>query len=250
MSRHATVAELVRRTCPDADELLEMLGVTEGGVMQPDPVLEPIVFVQAAPKVGKRAQVEHPHAMDARPKVSTAPEALRNLAPVEVPVKVVKAKPKPKVKLPARPPARRVHAGQGRKLAECGSYGAYRRHLRYGEPIDEPCAEAARRQWRERETPRERYLAPCGTYTALRRHRRLGETCDKCAGAPSTTAEDRARLTERRRQQGIQPRELLPCGTEGAYRRHIRDKTPVCDACRVAHRRRNRELEAAKREAA
>lgn len=237
MSRHATVAELVRRRCPDADLLLEMLGVTEDGVLMPDPPIEPLVFAPQ-PKVGKRAQFERPHAMDARPKVSTAPEALRNLPPVVAPVKA-KAKPKPvAAKLPARRPTKKV-GKKGHKLAACGSYGAYRRHLRHGEPIDEACKEAAREQWRNRQG-RVRYLAPCGTYTAKRRHVRNGEPpCEKCATAPAPP-----------RTKGVHTNELKPCGSEGAYRRHIRDKTPVCDACRQAHRKRNRELEAAKRSAA
>lgn len=35
-----------------------------------------------------------------------------------------------------------------RKLAECGTWSAYRRHLRYGEPVDDACREAARAQRR------------------------------------------------------------------------------------------------------
>lgn len=46
-------------------------------------------------------------------------------------------------------------------------------------------------------------------------------------------------------------RGLRPCGTKAAYERHIKQKTPVCDDCRQAHRdymaayRRNRRLRAA-----
>lgn len=35
---------------------------------------------------------------------------------------------------------------------------------------------------------------------------------------------------------GELPRKPSPCGTEAAYRRHLREKTEVCDECRMAHR--------------
>lgn len=36
-------------------------------------------------------------------------------------------------------------------------------------------------------------------------------------------------------------RPKAPCGTYAAYRRHLREKTPVCDACRDAKRQNSRE---------
>ena len=35
------------------------------------------------------------------------------------------------------------------------------------------------------------------------------------------------------------PRPKSPCGTYPAYQRHLREKTPVCDACREAQRARD-----------
>lgn len=242
MTRHATVAELVRRRCPDADLLLEMIGVTVDGQLQADDDRD-YGDVDTA-QLGSRSKADKVASlyddMRVQPAVSTAPEALRNLPAPVVEVAKVKAKPKraQAPKLPGKPPTRRAHTGQGRQLAECGTYGAYRRHLRNKEPIDPACAEAAREQWRNREG-RERYLSPCGTYTAKRRHIRNGEQpCDLCATAkftPSTTPHSN---------------DLKPCGTEGAYRRHLKYGTPVCVACRAAHNERNRQLEAEKRNAA
>lgn len=248
MTRHATVAELVRRRCLDADLLLEMLGVTVDGQLQPDDERDygDVDTAQLGSRSTAAKAVTSTDDMLRRPDSSSAPDALRNLPPVEV---VRKARPiraggvstprvrSVKLKLPARRPAPRA-TGSGRNLAECGTYGAYRRHLRNKEPIDPACAEAAREQWRNREG-RERYLSPCGTYTAKRRHIRNGEQpCDLCATAkftPSTTPHSN---------------DLKPCGTEGAYRRHLKYGTPVCVACRAAHNERNRQLEAEKRNAA
>ena len=38
----------------------------------------------------------------------------------------------------------------GRPLAECGTFTAYKRHKRNGEPVDDACAQAARDQANER----------------------------------------------------------------------------------------------------
>lgn len=87
------------------------------------------------------------------------------------------------------------HTG-GKPLAECGTYGAYQRHLRYKEPVDDACREAVRlksRARREREKPRE--PAACGTRSGYQRHRRLGEpTCDLCRYA-NAAADRRLRAT-------------------------------------------------------
>lgn len=46
---------------------------------------------------------------------------------------------------PKRPPPNpRRRAGQ--RLAPCGSFSAYKRHIKYGEPVDDACAEACTAQ--------------------------------------------------------------------------------------------------------
>ena len=45
-------------------------------------------------------------------------------------------------------PAAAPHKG-GRRPAECGTYSAYQRHARYGEPIDDACREAHNTHRRE-----------------------------------------------------------------------------------------------------
>lgn len=43
---------------------------------------------------------------------------------------------------------------------------------------------------------------------------------------------------------------LKPCGTKAAYERHHREGTPICDACRDAHRQYMRQYKAERRAAA
>lgn len=78
----------------------------------------------------------------------------------------------------------------GKPLAPCGTRGAYDRHKRLGEPVDEVCAEAYaafRREQREK--------AACGTRSGYQRHRKNGEqACDPCRVA-NTAADRRLRTT-------------------------------------------------------
>lgn len=71
-------------------------------------------------------------------------------------------------------------------LAPCGTRGAYRRHLRWGQPPCNACrAEHARLTQLERERARKpRALTPCGSDSSYRRHLRLGEVpCRACVDA-------------------------------------------------------------------
>lgn len=49
----------------------------------------------------------------------------------------------------SRKPVTAIRPGQ-RRLAPCGTRGAYERHLRYGEPVDVDCRDAHRKYSRER----------------------------------------------------------------------------------------------------
>lgn len=207
MTAHERVAAYVRRTQPDAAELLLMLGVVaENGALLPDDNRE-IDIAAAGPEVAKASMLERPDDHRVRPKVSTAPDALRNL-----PAVVVEVKPK-----------QRRRGGRGVKSTEfteasreanrqreapCGTASAKRRHKRRGEPICELCAvvpltdpngaarkakyrrargvqprnftsTATRAQVEAREAMMLTRLAPCGSYAAYRRHRRYGEPVDE-----------------------------------------------------------------------
>ena len=124
--------------------------------------------------------------------MSTAPDALRTLPPVEQPAKPVKAPKavKPKPVKPPKPKADRVPTGQ--QNAPCGTYTALRRHRRRGED----CAECAgAKAWgtydrerylrlREKQGLSTRKLQPCGTDGAYRRHMKQGTpVCDPCRAA-------------------------------------------------------------------
>ncbi|GAA0200281.1 hypothetical protein GCM10009526_23660 [Glutamicibacter creatinolyticus] len=55
------------------------------------------------------------------------------------------------------------------------------------------------------------------------------------------------KIEEQRKQgvplsEAVRPRrDLQPCGTVAAYQRHYRNREPVCDECKDAHRAYNRE---------
>lgn len=75
-------------------------------------------------------------------------------------------------------------------LAPCGTEGAYRRHLRWGQqPCDACSVEHARLQAEYREKtktsrPAPRELVPCGNESAYRRHLRRREIpCRPCMDA-------------------------------------------------------------------
>lgn len=148
----------------DTRALLDMLGIVVDGQLQPDP--PPLTSLpSAAPKAGKSAREENPADLRARPKVSTAPDALRNLPPATAPAAAApahRATDPGSVYSPRKTQvgsAAQIAAAQATargRFAPCGQYGAYRRHLRHGEPIDAACAEAARKQWRDRDRARVR----------------------------------------------------------------------------------------------
>lgn len=229
MTRHEQVAAYVRRTCPDADELLLMLGVVdEQGALLPDDDRE-IAPTAAGPEVRKSAAVERPDDHRVRPKVSTAPDALRNL-----PAVVVEVKPKQRrrggrgVKSTEFTEASRE--ANSRREAPCGTPSAKRRHKRRGEPICELCAvvpltdpngaarkakyrrargvqprnfasTATRAQVEAREAMMLTRLAPCGSYGAYRRHRRYGEPVDEaCQQAARDQWNQRERVRPSRRK--------------------------------------------------
>lgn len=99
------------------------------------------------------------------------------------------------------------------KLAPCGTYAAYQRHMRRKEEACAPCKEAARINSREKREskarregrkfqnggprPRGRELAPCGTRAAYVRHYRAGEqACDPCKAANAAFEAERKQRTK------------------------------------------------------
>lgn len=86
----------------------------------------------------------------------------------------------------------------GRRLAECGTSAAYDRHVRRGEPVDEPCRLAHnKRNVQVKAEARHRRAAAteCGTRGGYQKHRRDGEpACDPCRAANSA-ADRRLRNT-------------------------------------------------------
>jgi hypothetical protein len=98
----------------------------------------------------------------------------------------------------ARPPRRR------RNVKPCGTYAAWRRHLRAGDPFCFACDEAQRAYYRDlkrakaiqelRESERAERLQGCGTRGAYRRHVDNGETpCAPCDSANRTYQRERKR---------------------------------------------------------
>lgn len=78
-----------------------------------------------------------------------------------------------------------------RPLRPCGTYAAYMRHKKAGEPTCQPCrdANAARQRGYRKTATGPRKLAPCGTEAARQRHRRRGETCHTCDDARTARIE-------------------------------------------------------------
>jgi len=105
------------------------------------------------------------------------------------------------------PAAKRVKASPAtpRKVAECGTNGAYQRHRRNGETPCEPCVEARRVYNREKKRierekagvkPRQILPREHGTLRGYRQHKSLGEPkCDPCKEAHN--ADERARRAKR-----------------------------------------------------
>lgn len=61
----------------------------------------------------------------------------------------------------------------------------------------------------------------------------------------------KAKKPKAKRVRAVRPRSTAPrankaeCGTDSGYKKHTREKTPVCDPCRLAHNERNRRYSAA-----
>jgi hypothetical protein len=86
----------------------------------------------------------------------------------------------------------------GKPLSPCGTPGAYERHRRWGEPVDEACRAAHNAKNRAvKAATRARAAGPvvCGTRGGYQKHRRNGEKpCDACRHA-NTAADRRLRTT-------------------------------------------------------
>lgn len=71
-----------------------------------------------------------------------------------------------------------------RTLQPCGTYAAYRRHLRHQEPPDDACraaGTAGRAKYKRPPHPRQPGEARCGTLAGWSRHQNRGETpCPAC----------------------------------------------------------------------
>jgi len=87
----------------------------------------------------------------------------------------------------------------GKPLSPCGTAGAYERHIRWGEPVDDACRAAHNARIRKvkaasRAKAKGRPVA-CGTRPGYQKHRRNGEkACDACRYA-NTDADRRLRTT-------------------------------------------------------
>lgn len=210
MTAHERVAAYVRRTCPDADELLLMLGVVdELGVLQPDDERE-IEVASAGPEVRKSAAVERPDDHRVRPKVSTAPAALRNLPAVVVQPRLGGRGGRGVKSTEFTEASREANK---RREAPCGTPAAKRRHRRRGEPECETCAR----------TP---MTHPGGKARSEKFRRAHGIE-------PRTSTATPAQIAAR---EEMMRGRYAPCGSIGAYRRHLRHGDPIDEACKQAAR--------------
>jgi hypothetical protein len=120
-------------------------------------------------------------------------------------------------------------------LMPCGTVAAERRHRAAGEPICDPCRDAARVYDRERKRirrienpvpPKQRKHKPCGTHAAAIRHYERGETlCEPCRQAKSEYEK------ARRLKFPKPPRKIAECGTYTGYARHRRQGEKACRPC-------------------
>lgn len=123
---------------------------------------------------------------------------------------------------------RASHGKGGRQLAPCGTPAAYDRHVRNGEPVDDPCrlAHNARNAQVRAEARHRRAISDgCGTTKAYYRHLLAGEDVDPACQAASDAYE-----------QKLTPPPAPPeCGTRGGYERHRRAGETACTPCRQAN---------------
>ena len=223
MSKNAIVLEHVNRYSSDAEvraELCAMIGLlnADGTLAEDESRLMSMAELNKAGGVVKTRDTEA-WFLD-KPDVSTAPDALRNLAPVVVEPKP-KAAPKPAKKKQA--PTKRVSEGRKSRAkgtartrppsgTRCGTLRGYDDHVHYGEDQCQPCRDvmAARRLKQRRnkrflETgvmPTGRNEALCGSRYGERKHRRRGEpVCDPCRLAHNQETARRRKLNPRKKAQ-------------------------------------------------
>ena len=139
MSLNTLAARTIKRHAEcdnDAQRLLDMLGlVDEYGNIKPD---DTSVYHFSEPSAGPGAKNPDAPAVTTRERsgvTMTTPPGLATLSPAEPPV-AKKRGPKPQPKV--------VRPRKKREVPECGTYKAYARHRRQGEPIDDACLEVSR----------------------------------------------------------------------------------------------------------
>ncbi|MFE9448359.1 hypothetical protein [Streptomyces sp. NPDC006739] len=85
---------------------------------------------------------------------------------------------------------------RGQAIAPCGTQSAYTRHVRNGEPIDEPCRRANTEAKRTKGTPTPSRRQPIehGTLKGYQQHRYRSETaCAECLEAHRLYKRNRSR---------------------------------------------------------
>jgi hypothetical protein len=164
-------------------EFYEMLGlIDDAGHLTPDETRSLPLEVPAA-AIAQREPTSVQWWTD-KPEVSTAPEALRNLASVvqQPAVQPVKAPTVRVRRVSTVKPVTRV------AVAKCGTTSGYKRHRKNGETSCQPCREAHNadtRRYNASRPPRPQVTrAQCGTPLGREMHRRKKErACDDCKEA-------------------------------------------------------------------
>jgi hypothetical protein len=197
VSLNAQAATAVWRNSLDvADKwhLFRMIGlVDEVGNLLPDDTREyELSVIETMSSGAGRFEGLEPKITD-KPKVSSAPAALRVLPPIVVPPKpVAKPKPKPKAKAKAAPKT----ASAPRRTVPCGAPSGYKRHRRENTPVCDQCRDARRAYERDLAAKqraanpkphKERAHGDCGTLAGARYHRRHKQpVCPPCNQAENT----------------------------------------------------------------
>lgn len=170
-------------TTDEARELLDMLGLVDGGRIVPDDTRQ--YDIEGAQPVKTTPKGAHLWEPPDHTETFTSPPALRVLPPPEQP------KPRPAKGKTAKPRVRKSRAvppeqHKPRKKTPCGTVSAAARHRRHGEPMCEPCKEASnaydRERWHRRNPDRPpRRQSVCGTFGGYAAHKRRGEdACEPC----------------------------------------------------------------------
>lgn len=249
-NRHLPVSEV--------RELLDMIGVIDGpdgrSVLPDDTRSYAAIDPSTAPGA-KDPNFSSPRAFaedGRRPAGMTTPPGLAHLPPPE-------DRPRRKKQRPA-PPRADAPAPAGQRLAPCGSYSAYLRHKRRGEPVDDTCMTGARAYWRSKSTAgrdaqnpgrtrkKSALASACGTMTGYRRHRRNGEdACPECTTAARAEwfAQDEARRQAKGAPRATR-RTKAACGTRSGYMRHRRLGETACGPCKAANNHRVKTANAAR----